>query len=129
MCERALQHKDAYVNILVDFMLDMTTLTPLFFGHKPTTAMIDTRTPQQLEHIKANKDKKTLKLDIYSTMPMLQLRYPTTISDWIPSVFLIGKTVLFATADELFIHKTSPTANSRKQLTKSLRKENSFLSC
>ena len=90
MCERALQHKDAYVNILVDFMLDMTTLTPLFFGHKPSTAMIDTRSPQQLENIKANKDKNTFKLDIYSTMPMLQMRYLTTISDWSPSVHLIN---------------------------------------
>ena len=75
MCEKALQHKDAYVNILLDFMLNMTTLTPLFSGHKPTTAMIDARAVQQFENIKANKDKSTLKLDIYSTLPMLQLRY------------------------------------------------------
>ena len=127
MCERALQHKDAYVNILVDFMLDMTTLTPLFFGHKPTTAMIDTRTPKQLENIKANKDKKTLKLDIYSTMPMLQLRYPTTISDWIPSVFLIGKTVLFATADELVIHKDI-TYGKLKKATDKVVEEGEFVS-
>ena len=33
MCERALQHKDAYVNILVDFILSLTTLTPLYSGH------------------------------------------------------------------------------------------------
>ena len=46
MCERALQHKDAYVNILVDFILSLTTLTPLYSGHKPTNAMIDSRTPQ-----------------------------------------------------------------------------------
>ena len=71
MCERALQHKDAYVNILVDFILDLTTLTPLYSGHKPTTAMIDSRTPRQFENIKANKDRNTLKFDIYSTMPML----------------------------------------------------------
>ena len=71
MCERALQHKEAYVNVLVDFMLDLTTLTQLFSGHKPTTAMIDSRTPRQFQNIKANKDKNTLKLDIYSTMPML----------------------------------------------------------
>ena len=44
LCEKALQHKDAYVNILADFMLDLKTLNPLFSGHKPTTAMIDTRT-------------------------------------------------------------------------------------
>ena len=44
MCDRALQHKNTYVNILLDFMLNLTTLTPLFSGHKPTTAMIDSRT-------------------------------------------------------------------------------------
>ena len=71
MCEKALQHKDAYVNILVDFMLNLTTLTPLFSGHKPSTAMIDSRTLQQFENIKANKHGNTLKLDIYQTMPML----------------------------------------------------------
>ena len=60
-----------YVNILVEFMLDMTTLIPLYIGHKPTTAMIDSRTLQQFDNIKANKDRNTLKLDIYSTMPML----------------------------------------------------------
>ena len=46
MCEKALQQKDAYVNILLDFLLNLTTLTPLFFGHKPTSAMIDSRTYQ-----------------------------------------------------------------------------------
>ena len=74
MCEKALQLKDVYVNVLVDFMLNLTTLTPLFSGHKPTTAMIDSRTLQQFENIKANKDKSTLKLDIFSTLPMLQMR-------------------------------------------------------
>ena len=44
MCERALMHKDARCNILVEFLLDLTTLTPLYIGHKPTTAMIDSRT-------------------------------------------------------------------------------------
>ena len=65
MCERALQNKDAYVNILVDFILNMTTLKPLFCGHKPSTAMIDSRSLQQFENIKVNKDRNTLKLDIY----------------------------------------------------------------
>ena len=36
---------------------------------------------------------------------MLQMRYQTSINDWAPSVHLIGKVVLFATADELVIHK------------------------
>ena len=127
MCEKALQHKDAYVNILLDFMLNMTTLTPLFSGHKPTTAMIDARTAQQFENIKTNKDKSTLKLDIYSTLPMLQLRYQTTVSDWIPSVFLIGKTVLFATADELFIHRDI-TYGKLKKATDKVIEEGEFVS-
>ena len=71
MCEKALLHKHAHVNILLDFILKMTTLTPLYSGHKPTKAMIDSRTPKIFENIKANKDKNTLKLDIYSTQPML----------------------------------------------------------
>ena len=33
------------------------------------------------------------------------MRYQTSISDWVPSVHLIGKIVLFVTADELLIHK------------------------
>ena len=45
MCQRALMNKDAHVSILIDFLLDLTTLTPLYLGHKPTTAMIDSRTP------------------------------------------------------------------------------------
>ena len=67
--------------------------------------MIDSRTLQQFENIKANKDRNTYKLDIHQTMPMLQMRYTTSISDWVPSVHLINKTVLFATSDELIIHK------------------------
>ena len=60
MCERALQHKQAYVNILLEFVLDIASLTPLFSGQKPTTAMIDTRTPKKFENIRSNKDKNTL---------------------------------------------------------------------
>ena len=66
MCAQALQHKEAYVNIILDFMLDFTTLTPLFHGQKHCTAMIDTRTLKNFENIKANKDKNTFKFDIYS---------------------------------------------------------------
>ena len=127
MCERALQHKDAHVNILLDFILSLTTLTPLFCGHKPTTAMIDSRTPQQFENIKANKDRNTLKLDIYQTMPNLQMRYTTSISDWVPSVHLIKNVVLFASADELLIHKDT-TYGKLKKATDKVIEEGEFVS-
>ena len=59
------------MNIILDFVLDLTLPTPLFLGHKPTSVMIDTRSLKKFEKIKANKDRKTLKFDIYSTLPML----------------------------------------------------------
>ena len=127
MCEKALQLKDVYVNVLVDFVLNLTTLTPLFSGHKPTTAMIDCRTSRMFENIKANKDRNTLKFDIYSTMPMLQMRYQTSISDWVPSVHLIGKIVLFATADELIIHKDI-TFGKLKKATDKVIEQGEFVS-
>ena len=71
MSERALQQKDANVNILLDFVIDLTTLTPLFFGQKPTSVMIDIRSPEQFDRIKANKDSLTFSLNIYKTSPML----------------------------------------------------------
>ena len=71
MCQKALLHKDANVNIILDFILDLTTTIPLFVGHKPTSSMIDTRTQKHFEKFKALKDKNTLKLDIYSTLPLL----------------------------------------------------------
>ena len=73
MCERALQQKDANVNIILDFVTDLTYLTPLFLGHKPTSVMIDSHSPEQFEKIKANKDSLTFSLNIYKTTPMLQL--------------------------------------------------------
>ena len=71
MCERALQQKDANVNILLDFVTDLTFLTPLFLGHKPTSVMTDSRSPEQFDKIKANKDSLTFSLNIYKTTPML----------------------------------------------------------
>ena len=44
MCEMALQMKEANVNILQDFLLELTALNPLYDGHKATTKMIDIRT-------------------------------------------------------------------------------------
>ena len=65
MCESALQWKDSNVNIVLDFMLNLTTLTPLYIGHKPTGLMIDNRTKKQFENIKANKHQNTFKLDVF----------------------------------------------------------------
>ena len=68
MCAAALQHKNANVNIILDFVHDMTSLTPLFLGHKPTSnLMIDPRSPLQFEKIKANKDSLTFNLNIHKT--------------------------------------------------------------
>ena len=72
MCERALQEKDAKVNIIIDFILNLTTYTELYPGHKPTNLMIDSRKKEQFDRIKANKDSLTLKLEIFRTQPMLQ---------------------------------------------------------
>ena len=122
MCEKAMQHKDANVNILVDFLLDLTPLTPLFYSHKPTTAMIDYRSARKFENIKANKDKNTLKLDIFSSLPMLQMRQLSSIGDWAPSVHLINNTVLFATADELLIYKDTTYGKLKKASDKVIEK-------
>ena len=58
---------------------------------------------------------------------MLQLRYPTASSDWIPSVHLIGKIVIFAAADELFIHKDI-TYGKLKKATDKVTEEGEFVS-
>ena len=71
MCEMALQDKEANVNILQNFLLALTALDPLYDGQKATSLMIDIRTKKHFENIKANKDKNTLKFDIYSTRPIL----------------------------------------------------------
>ena len=68
MCEAALQHKDANVNIILDFVHDMTSLTPLFLGHTPTSnLMIDPRSSLKFEKIKANKDSLTFNFSIHKT--------------------------------------------------------------
>ena len=67
MCEKALHYKDANVNILPDFVTNLTALNPLFLGHKHTSVMIDTRSLNQFDKIKANKDSFTFSLNIYKT--------------------------------------------------------------
>ena len=58
---------------------------------------------------------------------MLQLRYPTSISDWTPSVHLIKNAVLFASADELLIHKDF-TYGKLKKSTDKVIEEGEFVS-
>ena len=58
---------------------------------------------------------------------MLQMRYQTSISDWVPSVHLIGNSVLFATADELLIHKDTSYGRLTKATDKVIE-EGEFVS-
>ena len=67
MCERALQDKEAKVNIVLDFLQNLTTLTALYLGHKPINVMIDSRTKVQFDKIKANKGNRTLKFHIFNS--------------------------------------------------------------
>ena len=55
------------------------------------------------------------------------MRYTTSISDWVPSVHLINNVVLFATADELFIHKDI-TYGKLKKATDKVIEEGEFVS-
>ena len=58
---------------------------------------------------------------------MLQMRYTTSIRDWIPSVHLVNNIVLFATADELLIHKDT-TFGKLKKATDKVIEEGEFVS-
>ena len=60
MCERALQNKNANVNIIHDFLLETTSLTPLFPNQKPKSIMLDNRTKNQFSSIKRNYDSYEL---------------------------------------------------------------------
>ena len=55
------------------------------------------------------------------------MRYTTSISDWVPSVHLISNVVLFATADELSIHKDI-TYGKLKKATDKVIEEGEFVS-
>ena len=55
------------------------------------------------------------------------MRYTTSISDWVPSVHLINKTILFASADELLIHKDI-TYGKLKKATDKVVEEGEFVS-
>ena len=71
MYERAMQQSDAKVNKSLDFMVDKTGVTPLYSGHKPFYAMIDTRNKKDFARIVANKDHLTLGFEIFKTHPVL----------------------------------------------------------
>ena len=66
-----MQQSDAKVNKSLDFMVDKTEVTPLFSGHKPLSAMIDSRTQRKFARIVANKDQLTLNFSIFKTQPVL----------------------------------------------------------
>ena len=55
------------------------------------------------------------------------MRYTTSISDWVPSVHLINNVVLFASADELLIHKDT-TYGKLKKATDKVIEEGEFVS-
>ena len=55
------------------------------------------------------------------------MRYTTSISDWVPSVHLINNVVLFATSDELLIHKDI-TYGKLKKATDKVIEEGEFVS-
>ena len=55
------------------------------------------------------------------------MRYATSVSDWTPSVHLLGNIVLFAAADELRIHKDITYGKLKKQSDKVIE-EGEFVS-
>ena len=65
LLKMALSQKDANVNIMVNFLSSLTTIDPLIPGQIPSLLMIDNRTPEQFKSIKDNKDRKSLKFDIF----------------------------------------------------------------
>jgi hypothetical protein len=77
------------VNKTLDFVKDKFPITLLYPGHKPISVMIDIRDKKEFNKIKANKDVKTLKVEIYKTLPVLLRQIRTQISSWIASVHKI----------------------------------------
>ena len=106
MCAKALYEKEANVNIVLDFVLNLTTITDLYPGHKPIDVMIDSRSKEKFDGIKANKDKHTLKFDVFNTFPLLHKEFETLVFSWNPSIHHLKDLILFTTADQLQIHKS-----------------------
>ena len=61
----------------VDFLTDKTGLTYLFHGHKPTSVMVDSRSTQDIEDVKANKDRDSLKIDVFTDPPIFLKKIAT----------------------------------------------------
>ena len=58
-------------------MTDKTGLTYLFPGHKPTSVMVDSRSKQDIADVRANKDKDSLKLEIFTDPPVFVKKIAT----------------------------------------------------
>ena len=52
-------------------MHDMNPTTCLYPGHKPLSVMLDERDNASFEKVKANKDRPTLKVEIFKTFPVI----------------------------------------------------------
>ena len=65
--------------------------------------MIDARSDDQFAKIKANRDRTTLKIEIFDNFPVLERQVQTQINTWIASVHKLGSWILFGTADEMSI--------------------------
>ena len=74
MCKRALQNKNMNVNIIHDFLLEMTSITPLFPSQKPKFIMLDNCTKNQFSSIKKNYDSYELNFQIFPRLPNLQMQ-------------------------------------------------------
>ena len=72
MYDRAMQQSDAKVNKSLEFVVDKCSVVPLLPGHKPSSAMIDSRSKKQFTAIVENKDRLTLSLEIFKTHPVLE---------------------------------------------------------
>ena len=62
MCEKALQQKDAKVHIILDYMLELYPITPLYQGQKNIPIMLDNRNKEQFQNIKENIVSEKLSL-------------------------------------------------------------------
>ena len=54
ICEKAMQQKDANVHRVDDFLLELTSPTPLFLGQKPDNTMIEKRNEDTFSKLKTN---------------------------------------------------------------------------
>ena len=62
MREKALHQKDAKVHFILDYMLKMSPITPLYQGQKNIPMMLDNRNKEQFKNIKENLVSEKLSL-------------------------------------------------------------------